>query len=568
MNRIFPRNLTARAAMQIAGNPVTTRLESGVSNCFPGLEFDHRNLDRRFFPGLVFEFVSTNQERLGARLIEVQSNDPDLLTPGPEVAPADRPDENIRQALASLLAGNTGRRIGDGTWFLNAITQRGNTIRLDGTNAGDRLDGITVWRLVRSLERGPVSIELVRRDRGVAQAGPVTLNGWRRVFTQANTGAINTVYSAGELTQSLCSPWMHDFRDCACFYWASNHPDIVLAEDRPGDTLPDGSPADPVIAGTPVDWLRSDRSPDRTAAALGTEQQNRAAQMDHYQINQSWQDLSIVLLGQETSRVFQPRDIETATPFAGPDELAQNLKSLAGLEHAVMLEYLYARYSVLNPADATPQPLRDDVTFIRHEMLLIAVSEMRHLRWVNQLLWELEHNNLIPAKIGPVLDVAQKVPGKSGDRDRALRPLTAETLDDFIAVEQPSGTLDGQYARVLTTLRDKRTYPEALSELAASIIGDGTQHFSRFRQIRVVLQPYFARNSTAYLVNLTPASKTDSTSKSALDEYAKILAELRAAYEKGDAEDFQHIAVARTTMFALEAAGNALAARALGIPFF
>jgi hypothetical protein len=50
--KIFPRNLTARAAVKIAGNPVTTRLESGVGNCFPGLEFDHRNLDRRFFPGL------------------------------------------------------------------------------------------------------------------------------------------------------------------------------------------------------------------------------------------------------------------------------------------------------------------------------------------------------------------------------------------------------------------------------------------------------------------------------------------------------------------------------------
>jgi hypothetical protein len=341
----------------------------------------------------------------------------------------------------------------------------------------------------------------------------------------------------------------------------------VLAEEQPGGTLPDGSPADPSIAETPIDWLRSDRSPERTAAALGTEQENRPAQMDHYEINQRWQDLSFVLLGQEISRVFQPRFIETATPFTSPNELAQNLKTLAGLEHAVMLEYLYARYSVLNPNNRTPQPLRDDVTFIRHEMLLIAVSEMRHLRWVNQLLWELEHDNLIASKMSPVLDVAQKVPGKNGDRDRALRPLTAATLDDFIAVEQPSGTLDGQYARVLTTLRDKRIYRDDLAELAARIIADGTQHFSRFREIRVVLQPYFAANSSAYLVNLTPAPAGDVDAKKALDEYSKILDELRAAYSKGDAEDFQHIATARGTMFALEDAGNALAARTLGIPF-
>ena len=62
-NKIFPRNLTAQAAYQIAGNPVVTRPEDAVANCFPGLEVDIRNLDRRFFPGLVFDFIES-----GARL--------------------------------------------------------------------------------------------------------------------------------------------------------------------------------------------------------------------------------------------------------------------------------------------------------------------------------------------------------------------------------------------------------------------------------------------------------------------------------------------------------------------
>ena len=57
-DKIFARNLTARAERRTAGNPDNSRLESGVANCFPGLEFDHRNLDRRFFPGLVFDFNS------------------------------------------------------------------------------------------------------------------------------------------------------------------------------------------------------------------------------------------------------------------------------------------------------------------------------------------------------------------------------------------------------------------------------------------------------------------------------------------------------------------------------
>src|SRR5438105_11239924 len=58
--KLIPRNAAAlrqgqsgEAAIRPgAGNPVSTRLESGVGNCFPGLECDLRNLERRFFPFL------------------------------------------------------------------------------------------------------------------------------------------------------------------------------------------------------------------------------------------------------------------------------------------------------------------------------------------------------------------------------------------------------------------------------------------------------------------------------------------------------------------------------------
>ncbi|MCW2556977.1 MAG: ferritin-like protein, partial [Mycobacterium sp.] len=56
--KLLPRNRTARLAqVQAAGNPVVVELESGVGNCFPGLELDLRNLDRRFFPFLAVDFV-------------------------------------------------------------------------------------------------------------------------------------------------------------------------------------------------------------------------------------------------------------------------------------------------------------------------------------------------------------------------------------------------------------------------------------------------------------------------------------------------------------------------------
>ena len=42
----------------MAGNPATARLASGVGNCFPGLEMDVRNLEGRFFPGILFRVVT------------------------------------------------------------------------------------------------------------------------------------------------------------------------------------------------------------------------------------------------------------------------------------------------------------------------------------------------------------------------------------------------------------------------------------------------------------------------------------------------------------------------------
>ena len=58
--KLLPRNVSAlrrgrnpASATRITiGNPVSTRLESGIGNFFPGLECDMRNLERRFFPFL------------------------------------------------------------------------------------------------------------------------------------------------------------------------------------------------------------------------------------------------------------------------------------------------------------------------------------------------------------------------------------------------------------------------------------------------------------------------------------------------------------------------------------
>src|SRR5438477_12262182 len=105
--KIFPLNLTAMAALadKVKGNPISTRLEGGVGNCFPGLEFDHRNLDRRFFPGLVFAMGSST----GAPLVAVDAADPDLSPAKFEGLPADAPPTAVQTALRLALNGAAGQ---------------------------------------------------------------------------------------------------------------------------------------------------------------------------------------------------------------------------------------------------------------------------------------------------------------------------------------------------------------------------------------------------------------------------------------------------------------------------
>jgi len=559
--KIFPRNLTARASVEVVGNPVTTRLESAVGNCFPGLEFDHRNLDRRFFPGLIVEFAAN-----GIRFLEADLNDPALAE---------------EAGLKQTLAGDTGIRLKQGAWFIEEITQGGTTIEMP--QVGQGLDvAMTSWRLVRSLQPGSVTIKLERRlrrgdDQRVPRT-PIKLTAKRRTYVDAQTGVIDVAYAAGELTQSLCSPWMHDFRDCACYYWASNHPDIVLAEDPPGEpTLPSGAPMDPVRALTPIDWLRRDRG--KTDPAQADADRNREHEIDHYEINQAWQNLAIVLQGREISSIYQPPTSDPANPFNNPDELAERLAELATLEHAVALEYLYARYSLKDPGSVTQTRLKNDLIFVWHEILLVAVSEMRHLRWDNQLIWSLEHAGLLTKKVGPALGIIEDIPVAfdpsrppqlppvkvDKTRKRQLRPLEPDVLQDFVSVEQPSGFLDGQYARVLATLREKK-YPDTLAQLAARIIGDGMDHFTRFRDIQGVLQKY--KKPQDYLRNVVPAPEGHPLGDKALQLYGNIINELRAAYDKGDMEDAIHIANARALMFELDGAARKLASEGFGVRFF
>ena len=157
------------------------------------------------------------------------------------------------------------------------------------------------------------------------------------------------------------------------------------------------------------------RAPERSSEARETYGLNRPVEMDHYEINLRWQDFPIVLEDRETSSVYRPRTTDAATPFHNAEEMADHITYLATLEHVLTLEYLYAYTSIKTAQEIPDGPLatflRDDVRFMRHFILLVAVNEMQHLRWANQLLWELREQNFIdPTQYGPSLGVSPTVP--------------------------------------------------------------------------------------------------------------------------------------------------------------
>lgn len=584
--KIFPRNLTARAAYRVVGNPDVTRPEDSVGNCYPGLDTDLRNLDRRFFPGLVFEFVArrdtdapyTEPHRYGAWLSYVDNwSDTDLQ---PEyVRGLDEADQKwvapLAGPLLDALKGSVGETLSVGTWYLDWIEQHGKRISMterlpDGSTRP--LDGLFVWRLVRGIERGPVTIGLARRDGD----GQVVLNGWRRFFTDPRTGVISAAYQPGEIMQSLCSPWQHDFRDCTCHYWASNRPDVVHGEIDPGaPRLPGGRSADAERAETLLDWMRAVRTRPLSGATTNEMPLNRLDQMDYFQINRAWQELNVVIQNTEIGAVYFPPAAERRVLAVGsPEELAAALRdTLAPLEMTLALEYIYARFSLRAPEEAAGlgwPTMPDDLIFARHYLLLTATSEMQHLRWVNEILWRLFEARLVP-DYQPVLVPSPTVPtGPGTSRPRALRRLEPATLDDLIAVERPSGTIDSAYARVTATLAGD-VYPQHLRDLASRIANEGMQHYTRLRDIRRVFQLYDgATPPYPYLRPLTPG--TPEQASAALGLYAEVLRNLTAGYT-----DMAHgavdaggrgIAAARAAMNALLDEGERLAAAGIGIPFW
>ena len=167
-----------------------------------------------------------------------------------------------------------------------------------------------------------------------------------------------TAYPPGDITKTMCAPWMYDFRDCYCFYWSSNKPDIVKVNHE-GEVVPYVNFLRQVEdrIGPPkadVDYYRKDID--------GTTAQRRNLELTYDNMVEGWwQKLPVVLSDTESADAVArpPRtDSDVAKQFDLNDIIAE-LTYLATVEHALIVEYLYAYYSINTDAGTTGSPTED-----------------------------------------------------------------------------------------------------------------------------------------------------------------------------------------------------------------
>jgi hypothetical protein len=230
--RIDPKNLTAQLYYRAAGNSPGTLPDSAISNCYPGLEFDFRNVWKRILVGIelheadnfVVKAEAPYQHLVGHRLLRVDGEAVVTQVSGPQ-----RPNG----PSVSLTTGQNPFGAVALEWS-NALA------RVLHEKAGQKV----VCELTAEPSDQPRPLPEVDGGKTIEVELEV-----RRFFEPGQAVVTRELAEPGELTQSLCSPWQNDYRECACYYWAASRPDYVNVE--------------PTAEGTSTgdNWMQKERAP-------------------------------------------------------------------------------------------------------------------------------------------------------------------------------------------------------------------------------------------------------------------------------------------------------------------
>jgi hypothetical protein len=222
---IEPLNFTAQFSHRAAGNPPSTLPDSAISNSFPGLECDFRNVWRRIFEGIVLHesdnYVVDVEDHhyddlKGRRLLYIEDSSTLVPVHGPNL-----PSTDVALGFSTTEWSNT---------LADKLTTPGREMLCyfskDKSGASVVLDGVLS------------QTDLLKKLRNEAVQQKLRI---RPLFAKVTGDAISAylpvierdLVRPGELTQSLCSPWQNDYRECACYYWAASRPDFVNVEPGP-----------------------------------------------------------------------------------------------------------------------------------------------------------------------------------------------------------------------------------------------------------------------------------------------------------------------------------------------
>ena len=232
--RIEAKNLTAQLRYRAAGNPPGTLPDSAISNCFPGLEFDFRNVWKRIFVGLEMHEADNlvvriedpkYKDLLHHRILRVGGDPLAIQVSGPQAPNGDS---------LTLTSGSNPSAAAFMEWS-NALARilhekAGQTVRCEVTKK--------------------VSMNPVLPPKKPGSGTRFVDLEVRRFFEPGQAVISREMALPGELTQSLCSPWQNDYRECACYYWASSRPDYVNVEPTEAG----------ISAGN--NWMQKDRTPE------------------------------------------------------------------------------------------------------------------------------------------------------------------------------------------------------------------------------------------------------------------------------------------------------------------
>lgn len=206
------KDLTSQLCYRGKGNPYSVLARAAISNCFPGLEFDFRNLWRHTFIGLTMSendnYVledHTGSNLAGRRLVAINGQPTMVRGEGPVFPGGD----NVHLKTEDNPAGA-------------AFMEWSNLI------AGLKLEPGKKPAILQFTPAEATLPVLVTAEDLADKTKYPEFSFEVNTYLTPDTAALNPqIVDPGELTHGLCAPWQNDYRECACYYWAASRPDFV-----------------------------------------------------------------------------------------------------------------------------------------------------------------------------------------------------------------------------------------------------------------------------------------------------------------------------------------------------